>query len=356
MEDPAAQQLQEAPPPARPKRRFGFWVLLFMAVGFFCVSGVLILLVLVLVAGHSGAVAPPGGLSEVTIKGSGTDKILMMRIKGIITSDPVKHYLSSGPSMVDMVKKQLDRAERDKEIKAVVVEVDSPGGGITASDILCKRFVDFKKRSKAKVVAVMGDVAASGGYYVSAPAHRIVAHPTTITGSIGVIMPLMNVTELVKRWGIKTDPIKSGDMKDMGSMTREMRPEERELLQEMIDEMHDRFVTIVATHRAMPKDRAAKLADGRIYTGAKAQELGLVDDIGYVEDAIEIAKKLAGIKQARLIRYRRELGLRDLLGAVASSAAQPRRLELSLAGHDAATGYCPQYLWLPGVCPDPRRN
>jgi len=357
MEDPAVQRPQEVPPsPPKPKRRLGFWILLVVVIGFVCVSGVLVLGVVGLLAGQPGAVAPKAGLSEVTIKGSGTNKILMMRIKGIITSDPVKHYVSSAPSMVDMVKKQLDRAEKDKEIKAVVLEVDSPGGGITASDILCKRIVDFKKRSSAKVVAVMGDVAASGGYYVSAPAHRIVAHPTTLTGSIGVIMPLMNVAELAERWGIKSDPIKSGEMKDIGSMTREMLPKERALLQDMIDEMHDRFVTIVATHRAMPKDQAAKLADGRIYTGAKAHELGLVDDLGYIEDGIEIAKKLAGIRKAKLIRYRRQLGIMDVLGAVAASTVAPRRVELSLGGADSPMGYCPQYLWLPGVCPSSARN
>lgn len=341
------------PPPAPAKRGCGFWLAIFLAVTFFCISAVLALFAIGLVATHTGAVSrgmagSKGRYAEVVIKGKGPDKILMLPIHGIISNQPTKRYLHRGPSMIETLKAKFDQAQKDEKIKAVVIPVDSPGGGITASDILCKRMVDFKKKSKAKIVVVMEDVAASGGYYVSAPADRIVAHPTTITGSIGVIIPRLNLSGLMQRWGIKADYVKSGDMKDMGSMLREMRPEERALFQAIIDEMHDRFVSIVATHRAMPKEKVAELADGRIYTGEMAEKLGLVDDIGYLDDGIEIAMKLAGIKQAKLIRYRREFGLVDFLETMASAASKPRRVELSLGQGQGAGAYWPQYLWLPG--------
>ena len=341
------------PPPATPaKRGLGFWLAVWLAVVFFGSTCLMGLVVVGLLASHpailGGAVkAHTKTFTEVTVKGKGEDKILLLPIRGLITSQPTRRYFQDLPSMVHMVKAQFDQAQKDPKIKAVVIPVDSPGGGITASDVLYKRVEDFKKKSKAKVVVLMEDIAASGGYYVAAPAHRIVAHPTTLTGSIGVIMPLVNVAELAKRWGIKQATIKSGEMKDIGSAMRDMSPKEREVLQSIIDEMYDRFITIVATHRALPKEEVARLADGRVYTGLMAQKLGLVDDIGYLEDALAIASKLANIRDYKLVRYRRELSFADLLGSVGEAALGPKRVELSFGSQWGSAGYCPQYLWSP---------
>lgn len=348
-----------SPPPAAPhptqaRRGCGFWLAVLLAAGFFCTSGLLALVVFGLLAARGAGVAgvmpdAKAPYHEMVVKGRGPNKILMLPVHGLITNEPTKRYLHRGRSMVDSFKAMLDQAEKDDKIKAVLIEVDSPGGGITASDILCKRLVDFKKKSKAKVVVMMQDVAASGGYYISAPADRILAHPTTITGSIGVIMPYVSLADLIQRWGIKPDHVKSGKMKDMGSLLRDMEPEERQILQGIIDEMHDRFVTTVATHRGMPKEKVAELADGRVYTGEMAKKVGLVDEVGYLDDAIQSAMKLAGIQEAKIIRYRREMGLVEFLETVADMASTPRRVEFSLGATPWPAAGRPQYLWMAGL-------
>jgi protease-4 len=196
---------------------------------------------------------------------------------------------------------QLKRFRKNNDVKAIVLRIDSPGGGVGPSQEIyaeVKRTIDTKK-----VVASMGAIAASGGYYVAAAADHLVANPGTITGSIGVLMEFANVEELFKKIGLSAVVLKSGDYKDTGSPVRKMTPEERKLLQGFIDNVHQQFVTAVAEGRNMSEESVRAIADGRILSGEQAKELGLLDSLGNMEDAISIAAELGGIKGEPSVIY-----------------------------------------------------
>ncbi len=330
-----------------------FWVAILAAAFFFLTTCFLALMVVGLALGKSmnletvadRRVSP---FTEVTVEGAGANKILLMPVTGIITSQSMGAPWQKTVSLVDSVKLQFDKAQRDSSIKAVVMQVDSPGGTITGSDEIYNRIVRFKKNTRAKVVVIMGTVAASGGYYVSAPAHYVMAHPTTLTGSVGVIMSSINIAEFAKKYGIKDATIKSGAMKDTMSMWRDMRPDERAYLQGIVDEMLDRFVSIVADNRTnLTRQQVVKLADGRVFTGTMALKAGLVDGVGYLEDAIAQAKRLAGIKDARIVRYRRRVSFLDLLEAVGEARTRPAQVYLSFDATRGPLRSQPLYFWSP---------
>jgi protease-4 len=182
-----------------------------------------------------------------------------------------------------------------KGVKAIVLDINSPGGSVGAVQELHSQIRRVRKEFNIPVVALFGDVAASGGYYIAAACDRIVAHPGTLTGSIGVIFSVDNVEGLFSKIGFKTEPIKSGQHKDIGSWSRPMTREEREILQGIIDDAYGQFLAAVSTGRNMPLDKLRPLADGRIYSGAQALEAGLVDALGDSDDAIELAGKLGNI-------------------------------------------------------------
>jgi len=208
--------------------------------------------------------------------------------------------------------RDLERAEKDPSLRAVVIRINSPGGSAAASQELYAQVERLKKAGK-KVVASFGDVAASGGYYTGVAAHKIVADPATITGSIGVISTVPNLQELYSKIGYRERIFKSGAHKDMLSPSRPLTPEEERIMQEIINDTYEQFVQAVARGRKLPLDRVRSLADGRIYTGAQAQELNLVDELGGLRDAVKLAAKLAGIKgEPRVIEYRAR-GLFDFL-------------------------------------------
>jgi len=344
--------------PVKPKRGCGFWLLLVLTIFFFGCTLILLAFVCTLIGGLSESTlmtadepTRPRKLSEVVVEGRGKDKIVLITVRGLITNDPERELFYTVPSMVDMIKRQLDEAGKDSDVKAVLFEVDSPGGGITASDVLYHRIARFKKETGRKVVVLMTDLGASGAYYMAVPADRIVAHPTSITGSIGVIMPLLNFTELASKVGIKSQPIKSGAMKDMGSPMRDMSKEEEKVLNGIIQEMYGRFVNIVATERKLPVERVRQLADGRVFTGEQAHKEGLVDMLGYMEDAVAEAKRLAEVKDARVIRYQRSLSFSDFLHAAAARLmARPAvKIDLGELSGVPSGSPKPMYLWLPNT-------
>lgn len=209
------------------------------------------------------------------------DKIGVIPIEGpILNSDPIVSQL------VDFKK--------DKRIKAIILRIDSPGGGVGPSQEIYR---EIEKTIKTKkVVASMGGLAASGGYYIAAAANKIVANEGTITGSIGVIMQFVQLQDLLQKIGISMEVIKSGEFKDTGSPHRKMSQRDRELLQGLISEVQNQFVEAVARGRNLSVEKVREIADGRILTGAKAKELGLVDLLGNFRDAVDLAKKLTGIK------------------------------------------------------------
>jgi protease-4 len=253
----------------------------------------------------------PGG-SDYEIMGGavGGEQVGVVEVRGIIADSQ------------DTIR-QLRRFREDKDIKAIILRVDSPGGVVGPSQEIYREVE--KTRQIKKVIASMGAVAASGGYYVVAAADGIIANPGTITGSIGVIMEYTNFKELLTKIGLAPVVIKSGEFKDTGSPVRDITPAEEAYLKQFVNTLHEQFVAAIADGRKMELDAVRKLADGRIYTGADAKDLGLVDRIGNLEDAIQWAGQLAGIKgdvtavyiparKASLLRLLSESTLRNLIG------------------------------------------
>jgi protease-4 len=235
------------------------------------------------------------------------DKIAIVEIRGVIAQ-------SSG--IIDEIHQYLD----DDGVKAIILRIDSPGGGVGPSQEIHREVLKVKE--KKKIVTSMGSVAASGGYYIACASDLIVANPGTITGSIGVLMEFTNIEELFKKIGIKGVVLKSGDLKDMGSPFREMTPEEKRVIQEVIDNVHQQFIKAVAEGRKLDRAKVTQIADGRILTGEQAKQLGLVDRIGNLDDAIDATAKLVGIEGKPDIVYPRkkfsiwELLIRETVSAV----------------------------------------
>jgi protease IV len=246
-----------------------------------------------------------GPLKEVTLEGTADEKILVLSIDGTISDKPKEKLMGSRPSMVQQLVSQLKRAEKDDKIKAVLLKVNSPGGTVTASDIIYHEISAYKERTGVKMVVSMVNVAASGGYYVSLPADWIMAHPTTVTGSIGVIFARPGVSGFMEKLGLSMYVQKSGARKDMGSPFRPPTEADNVIFQKLIDDMAGRFLGLVAKHRNIKPEYQAQVASAQIFSAAEAQQVGLVDQIGYLNDAIAKAKSLAGLSSdAKVVTYR----------------------------------------------------
>ena len=227
------------------------------------------------------------------------DKIAVVEIQGVITQS-------------SRVIEEIHQHLADDGVKAIILRIDSPGGGVGPSQEIHREVV--KAKEKKKIVASMGAVAASGGYYVACASDLIVANPGTITGSIGVIMQFSNFEDLLKKIGIKGVVLKSGEHKDIGSPFREMTPEEKKIMQGTLDNVHQQFIQAVAKGRKLDRGKVIPIADGRIMTGEQAQQLGLVDKLGNLQDAIDEATKLAGITGKPQILYpKKKFSLWELL-------------------------------------------
>ena len=244
-------------------------------------------------------------LTERVISGEGRDKILLLDISGFISSEEIGSLLGDkkSPGLLARVREQLDRARSDKKVKALVLRINSPGGGITASDMLYHEIKKFKQDTGVKVIAHFMDMGTSGAYYTALAADRITAQPTCVTGGIGVIMFRIDATGLMQKIGVRADEIASGEKKGMGSPFRTLSPEERSIFQGVIDSLQKRFVNTIIEGRSLPPDVVNKLADGRIYTSQEAKDSGLIDNIGYLDDAVDQVKKLAGLEQAKVVTY-----------------------------------------------------
>jgi len=230
-----------------------------------------------------------------------SDKVALIKVEGVILDS------------TDVIK-QLKKYSENSSVKAIVLRIDSPGGAVVPSQEIYEEIKKVRAQNKLKIVTSMGSVAASGGYYIAAATDRIVANPGTLTGSIGVIMEFATVEDLMKKIGIKEEVIKSGARKDIGNFAREMTPEEKAYLQGVIDDVHDQFVDAVAQGRKMDKAKVWALADGGIFTGRQAKELGLVDELGDLEDAVKVAAKLGNIQgEPKVIQDEKKYSIFDLL-------------------------------------------
>ena len=293
-------------------------------------------------------------LQEFTIQGDADEKILVLSISGIITTKPNQGFLRTMPGLVQETVSQLKKAEQDGKIKCVLIKVDSPGGTVTAGDMLYHEIMAYKKKTGVKIVVSMMGTAASGGYYVSLPADTIMAHPTTITGSVGVIIMQPDVSGLMDKIGVDMRVSKSGDQKDMGSPFRTATPEEEELLQGVTDDLANRFLSLVQKHRGIDEPVLSEVASAKVYLAEDAQKLGLIDGIGYLDDALEEARKIAGLPEnAKVVAYRRTKYPDDNLynsAAVYQGGSGVSLIDVGLPGADVAAlnpGF--YFLWAPGV-------
>lgn len=287
-------------------------------------------------------------LKEFTLSGREKGKVLVVHIRGIISDHPSEKFIRSKPSMVQEIVSQLMMAEKDDEIQAVLLKINTPGGTTTASDILYHELMAYKKRTGTKVVVAMMDLATSGGYYVSLSADFILAHPTTVTGSIGVVYMRPNVTGFMNKLGLDMQVNKSGKNKDMGSPFRQTTEEEQKILQGLTDELGKRFVHLVAKHRRLDKKTLTNISTARVYLAGKALELGLVDEIGYLNDALSKAKDLAGLsKDAKVVVYRRTKYPNDNLYNPTTYRYGPdlSLIDLSLPEVLTSTGAGFYYIW-----------
>lgn len=245
-------------------------------------------------------------LQEFVVSGTAREKILVINIRGFISDQPKTSFLGSRSSIVEETVAHLRKAGRDDAVKAVLLKIDSPGGTVTASDILYNEISQFKEHTGKKIVVSMMGLAASGGYYISLPADFIVAHPTTITGSVGVIFIRPRVDGLMNKIGVAVEVSKSGRNKDMNSPFRESLQEEKQMMHTQTHELGQRFLGLVETHRKLTPGALQDISTGRIFLAAEAYKLGLVDQVGYLEDALHRARTLAGIPaDAKVIVYRR---------------------------------------------------
>lgn len=275
------------------------------------------------------------------------NKLALIDIDGYIGSSGV--FGAGGTSAAD-VKEKLRRAEEDWRLKGVLLRINSPGGEVNASDTIFREIRRFRRESGKPVVACLRGVGTSGAYYVALGADRIVITPATVTGSVGVVMQFLEAERLLRMIGVRSHVVKSGDKKDMGSFFREMQPEEREIFEGINADLCERFMSLVKQCRGLADEATKVIEDGRVLSAPQALELGLVDRIGGLDDALDDLKRLAGVRDADVVAYRPFAHYNKNIYAefARGSAPRPGPVEStwrSLAGY---TGPRFLYMWLPG--------
>lgn len=295
----------------------------------------------------------PATLEEqVLVEGAGffsKEKVAIVTVRGEIRGgDPSGgRSLFAAANSVEETKAQLDRIRRDPEVRAVVLRIASPGGEVTACDVIYNELVKFKKSTGMPLIASIGSQGASGGYYIACAADQIYANPTSIVGSIGVILQHFDASGLLAKIGIQSGPIKSGDKKDLNSFLRAHTPDEHAILQKLVDDMYARFVDVVQAGRPrLSREAVVTIADGRVVSGVQAQELGLVDAVGYLEDALEDARGRAGVGSPTYVRYARSPGRDANIYSCSNVEATSADFELRLRG-SRSTAPQLSYLWQP---------
>jgi len=288
------------------------------------------------------------------------DRVAVIDVSGMILNAKTPGLLREGENPVSRFREALDKAAADEDVKAVVLRLNTPGGAVTASDAMYRDVLTFKKETGKPVVVMMMDVAASGGYYLACAGDHIVAYPSTVTASIGVIIQTVSLQPALSSIGIRTEAITSGPNKDAGSPLSAMTDGHRAVLQQMVDEFYAGFTQTVRDARPSISDEDfEQVTDGRIVSGRRAYEVGLIDQLGDINDAFAKAKSLAGIEHAALIRYHRPLeyvGSPYALangaagGAQATGSTQVNVMQLNVGG-SLGTLTTPgfYYVWLPGV-------
>lgn len=279
----------------------GIWLVTAQVLGSLFMGLVLAGILVAIFGSDSGSIGP----SESYVSGEGTDKIVVIELDGVVGVSGGGLLEAASGISTESVRADLDQAASDSLVKGIVLRINSPGGSAVVSDEIFEEISRFKEDTGIPVVASLGDTAASGGYYIAAAADKIVANPSTITGSIGVILEFYNAQGLLENIGVSSETFKSGEMKDIGSFSRGASGAEREVLQSVVDGAFAQFVDRVVEGRDMERSEVVRLADGRIYTGGQAEDNGLVDALGNLATAVDEVKSLADIESATVVRYER---------------------------------------------------
>jgi len=313
---PTAQWPQSASPQPPPRRGMSAGAKWAIGCGAAFVLAVLACFIIA-IAGVVGGISAAGEFGALP-----SGNVALVRVEGPITASSAAGLFGAAASS-ERIADQLQQAARDGQIKAVLVRIDSPGGSAAASQEIYQEIRRVRERGKPVYVS-MGDVAASGGYYVACAAERIFANPGTITGSIGVIAGSLDMSGLLNKIGIHPEVVKTGEFKDMGSGLRPMTARERQLTEQLLDNIYQQFVGAVAAGRELPKDRVLKLADGRVLTGEQALKLKLVDELGGMRPALRAVARRAGIRGEPKVVELRKRGLFDVLFGDVKAGPPPR--------------------------------
>lgn len=295
-------------------------------------------------------VPPVTPFKEKVLEGEGKAKLLLIDVSGFISEKRRGGGLRDKPSLVDEVKEALQTAERDPDVVGVLIRVNTPGGTVTASDIIHHELNVFKKRKKVPVHAAIVSLGTSGGYYLATAADRITAHPTAITGSIGVIFLHFEVDGLLGKIGVVEQSFTSGARKDMMSPFRAPAPEEKQIVQGVIDTLYGRFIEVILARpgNRLERKELLALADGRVYTADQALSARLIDGVCYLDQALDDLKKAAGVSEARVVTYHRSGSYQGSIYAEAGAAAQMvGPFALGEAGLDLIPELGFAYLWRP---------
>jgi protease IV len=282
-------------------------------------------------------------------KGLFPDKIAIVELEGVIANAKSGGLLTATENPVSLFKQELDKAADDSDVKAIVLRVNSPGGTVSASDAMYQILKRFKAKTKKPVVASIQEIGASGAYYISCASDKIVAQPTSLVGSIGVIFETFNLEGTMSKLGIRPENYKSAAHKDIGSPFREPTEDEKKIMQDLVDDYYARFKSIVTSNRPnIDANNLTMLTDGRVFSGTRAQELGLVDQTGLLEDAIQLAKDMSHTPNAKVVAYKRPYGYGGSIYAL-NSAPMPKsdvlHLELPESASMLPTGF--YYIWKP---------
>ena len=290
-------------------------------------------------------VQPVTPLRQQVVEGKGNPKILLLNISGFISEREKRDRLKlqEEPSLVSEIRETLQKADQDADIAGLIIKINSPGGTVSASDIIYHELTNFRSRKQVPVYACITGLGTSGAYYIAAAADKVYSHPNAITGSIGVIALKFNIEGLMEKLGIQNETIKSGDKKDIFSPFRPLTDEEQTILQEVIDDLHTQFIAVVYEQRKeiLTMQDLKDLADGRIYTARSALKFHLIDDIGYMDDVISDMKTSLDLEDARIVSYRRG---EQYSGTIYSSSPAHDSSLVDMLG-DYTDGHAP----LPGV-------
>lgn len=289
---------------------------------------------------------------EILVDGEGLfekQKIAIVEVNGVIRGESDFGLLSSQDNSVTEFRARLKKVQDDADVKAVVVRIASPGGEVTACDIMYNDLVRFKQDVKIPVVSCIVEQGASGGYYIAMGTDHVIAHPTAIVGSVGVILQSFDLSGLMEIVGVKSEPVKSSDQKDLNSPFRPMASDERVVLQKLVDDLYARFVDVVDRGRPeLDNEKVKSFSDGRVVSGESALELGMVDQTGYLADAIEVARVRGNITSPTIVHYTRPGGSPTrLTAALDDTAPSGQGLEMNLRVPQFNTPKF-YYLWRPG--------